>query len=95
VLHDRQAQAGAAPDGTRSRCIHLVEALEDALQVLWRDADAVVLDAQHHRGAILFGAEADRHPSAGRGKLDGVLDEVSQDQVEQPAVTFEGHRRIG
>ena len=42
MLHDREAEAGAA-DGTAVGLVDAEKALPDAVQILLRDADAVIL----------------------------------------------------
>src|SRR2546423_7643271 len=85
LARDRQAKAIAA--GARTRLVHLVEALEDALSVLGRDVRASVVDGQDgcprraalaQRGTDTSALDHDRHPDAAgrRSELEGVLEQV-------------------
>src|ERR1700730_13303586 len=77
-LADAEAQAVASGLGpTRSGLVGSIEPLENARQVLRRDADAAVLDAQPRAAMIGLGAERYVDLSRGGGKLDGVVDEVA------------------
>src|SRR5690242_3716217 len=49
--HNRQSQAAAAGRGV-ARAIHAIEAVEDALPVLRRDAGAAIGDAHAHEVAL-------------------------------------------
>src|SRR5689334_2852768 len=69
VAHDRQAQARAA-SGPAAGAVDAVEALEDAVAIARRDADAVVGHGQLDVVAVVAGA--DLHRRAGIGVLDGV-----------------------
>ena len=58
ALHDGQAQADAA-EAARGGAVHLVEAVEDLADLVARDADAAVADAD-------LGRRAARRPPPGR-----------------------------
>src|SRR5262249_38270492 len=72
---DREADSGSA-GATGHRAVDAIEAIEDALGVLGRDADAVIADAEGDRAAVGGGVEDD--PAGVRRVLDGVLDQVAQ-----------------
>ena len=79
-----------APPCVRLRpAVHREELLEDPVVVLGGDADAVV--AHGHARVLPVGAQPHRHVPAPGRELDGVLDQVVQEQVEQALVT--GQRR--
>jgi len=75
VLDDRQAETGAAGRAVACR-IDPVEALEDVMEGLLRDACAVVGDLEHHAVPIATSSEA--HGTAGWRVLQGVVDEIAQ-----------------
>ena len=71
-------QTEAATDG---RFVRLLEAVEDAVQSLGRDADAVVADLDGHVVAVV--PRADRDGATFGRELDGVLEEIGED-LPQP-----------
>jgi hypothetical protein len=78
--HDGQADAGAFPVGAGS-----FEYAEDALLVMFGNADAVVLDPQADcvtggRGVTTeaVAPDANPRPGAGFGELDGVAQEIGE-----------------
>ena len=81
MLGDGEPQA--RPDG-RPRLVHLVEPLEDARQVILRDARASVGHGEVREPAIWHHADLDL--AAGRGELDGVVDECQQDVLHAGTV---------
>lgn len=88
MFDDGQAQARTTGGAGAGR-VHAVEALEDALPVLLRDADALVghgyLDeVPAGRGDA---AARDADPGPGRGVVDRVLDEVAEGGGELAAVS--------
>src|SRR5271154_6214658 len=73
---DGEAEAGAA-HGAGVGGVDLVEALEDALELVGGDAAALIADLDFGLvGVDAAGAEVDL--GAGRGELDGVGDEVGE-----------------
>ena len=100
MLDDRQPEPGAA-GRPRPRRVGPVEALEDALEVPLRDADALVADGDLHLAVAAAGA--DRHPGADRAVGHRVVDQVDQrrDQLGlaaahgQPALAAGHHRDAG
>ena len=83
VLDDRQSQACAAR-GARARGVRPVEALEDAVQVVGRNPDALVLDVDLHHAAV--GARGDSHPGVIRRIRDRVAHEIAQGREDLLAV---------
>src|SRR5688500_9519871 len=69
VLHDCQSQPGAAPRAAATGSADLVEALEHAIDVFWRDADARVRDAQRHRARRARPRRRPRPPAPSRAHL--------------------------
>src|ERR1035441_9982728 len=76
VLDDRKAQTGA-PHLARPRLVHTIEALEDARQVLGRNPDTAVGNADSHPAS---GQTAGLHPDfpAPAVELDGVIQQVHE-----------------
>src|ERR1700686_1933714 len=68
VAHDRQPEARALTVAL-ARAVRLPEALEDAVQVRWINADAGVAAAQHH-AALKSRCGVDVDAAAGRRELD-------------------------
>src|SRR5580658_3512575 len=79
VLDDGKAQAGAA-QGARSRFVDAVEALEDARQILGRDADAGVSDQDVDLSVP--GSHLDLDFTARPVELDGVIKQIDKDLLQ-------------
>ena len=75
---DRQAQAGPARLAGAGG-VGAPEAVEDVLEVLGRDPDAVVAD--EHRDRIVVGRDGDLDGRA-LAVFDGVVQEIAQDPVD-------------
>src|SRR5262249_4224044 len=73
--------------------VELAERLEDALDVLFRNADAGVGDGEH--GGVAEAPDADLDRSAGRGELHGIAGEIDDDLPEAALVAADGDRRRG
>src|ERR1041385_2742982 len=87
VARQREAQAGAA--ATRAPAeFRLIELVEDALEVVGRDADALVADIDAHRvdadrrGRARHVAGVQRHRAAVRRELHRVREQVEEDLLE-------------
>ena len=80
VLYDRKAEAGAA-DLLGVALVNAVEALENALLLLGRNADAVILDRQQRRAALAPDVDFDK--AAGAVVFDGVFAEIVNYRVEK------------
>ena len=91
AAHERQADAESALRSPR-RSIDLHEHVEHLRQRVRRDADAVVLDADH-RLAVLA-ARADRDAAAVIGVLRGVVEQVGED-LRQPHRIAADEQRLG
>jgi len=76
--HDEQAEAEPL-DAALHVEAGAVEGLEDAAQVLARDADAAVLDGDA-QPAVGLGAGHDAHAHLAGGVLDRVVEQVAEDQ---------------
>src|ERR671915_1780104 len=85
---DVQAQPRAA-DAAEHLRVEAVELLEDARQLLGRDAEALVQHAETHHAVGRLRAELD--PAAVGGVLDRVLDEVDEDLSHAILVGRDGH----
>src|SRR5689334_25449562 len=75
VLDDSEAESGAA-GLARAAAIDAIEALGEPRDMLRRDAEAGVLDAE--KGTVVAVAPAERHLAAGRRVADGVADQVAE-----------------
>jgi hypothetical protein len=90
VLRDRQppddeeADADAAEAAAVTR-LALHEPLEDPLVVAWGDADALIFDV--HLDQRAHGAAAHRDGPAGRRVLEGVLEQLADDDVRGHRIT--------
>ncbi len=73
-----EPEAGAA-ELAGGRAVHLVEALEDPLQLAFGDARAVVLHLEGHE--VLPGLGAHGHAAGRRGELEGVGEQVGGDDL--------------
>src|SRR6476620_5346973 len=93
VAHDGQAQAGAARLPAAGP-VDAVEALEDAVEVARRDADAVVPHDDVDPRAVRMGGHLDG--AAGVGVLHAVLDQVGHRRHELAAIAdgIEPARRL-
>ena len=101
LLGDAEAEAGA-PEFPRLQLVSLVEALEDLLLLVVRDADARVLHADHEPFVVGLGRGRAPSRKGGEGshfcpqgdatfqrELDGVADEVDEDLVEAAGVAHQ------
>ena len=87
---DRQAQAAAAAVARR---VGLVEALEDALEPVGRDARTAIRDRQDDRVApSAASADLDRRA---RRVLAGVVEQVAEDPLEPARVGLDHERLVG
>jgi len=86
VADDRQPQSGAS-----HRCVAAtVEALEDAIALVFRNARAVVLDFEADR---IAGHDAHGDAAAAAAMRDGVVDEVGDQLAQQQRVAAHANRR--
>ena len=85
ILHDGEAEACAA-NTAAAALVNAVETLEDAGQVRRSDAYAVVAEAEHPAVIGLFGTDVDGGTLA--GIVDGVVDEVAEDTVDERRVAL-------
>src|SRR5260370_35134000 len=84
----RGCQSQAAAEGAVFRLLHAIKAVEDALQVLRRDASALIGDAEAHLGGALFKPDGD---AAAQGRVDdGVVSPSSDDRPNTQRATLEG-----
>ena len=96
VLDDREAQAGAA-GGARAGAVHAEEPLEDPLQLVLRDADALILHGDLDHPVLMAHRDAD--PRARLRVGDRVRDQVGQGSDQhrggavdtQPAAPADAH----
>ena len=86
LAHEVEADAGAS-DPPGDPAVDHVELLEDPLQVLGCDPDPAVLDLQGH--LALVGPSAHHHPASRLAVLDGVVDQLAHDLVDQAAVALQ------
>ena len=77
VLHDREPE----PDPLARAAAHLVELLEDVLEILLRDADALVRHRDLDRDGVLDRLDEDAR--AARRELDRVADEVDENLLHE------------
>ena len=91
VLDDREAEAGAA-GGAVPRRVDAVEPLEDAVELVRRDADALVGDADVDGGVVAGRGDHDRGALGRVG--DGVGDQVAHRHGDLLAVA-EQHEPLG
>src|SRR3981189_1749837 len=77
---DRQPEAGSFVPPLIGLA-RLEEGTTDPLEIVGRDADAVIGDAKHQPRALDTGGN--RHPAAALGELDGVGHEVQHDLLER------------
>src|SRR5687767_4978136 len=76
AVHQRQAETEPA-EATRRRRVALAEVVEDRLQPVGGDPDALVGDADLHHGGIgIRRAGTERDLAAPGGVLDGVVDQL-------------------
>ena len=80
---DREAEARALMR-LGELAFHLLERTAEVLQGVGRDADAGILDGDHH--GLAGGAAAHRDAAAVGGELHGVRQEVEQDLLDRAAV---------
>ena len=85
-LTDRQPETGA-PGATRPPRVDAVKAIEDAGQMLGRDARTGVADP--HDGPTVLTDEVDRDRSAGLGIADRVVDQVQRELLEPVRIAFD------
>ena len=78
-LAERQPNADSA-EATGGRAIHLVEAIEDMRQLVAGDANSLVGDSNHRLAVLRPGPHQDL--PAFRAKLDGVIEQVANDQFQ-------------
>ena len=90
VLDDGESQAGPA-DLTAAPLIDAVEAFEDAVHVLFRDADAIVRETEVVEFRIFLVA-THREMDAFARIRDRVVVEVAEDRVEQRIIAID--RRV-
>ena len=95
ALHDRKAETGPFVTALIGLAA-LEERRTDALEIVGRNADAGVADAQRELRARHRGGH--RNLAAALGELDGVGDEIEHDLLEGPGIA--GHdrqilRRVG
>ncbi len=84
----RGCQSQAAAEGAVFRLLHAIKAVEDALQVLRRDASALIGDAEAHLGGALFKPGGD---AAAQGRVDdGVVEQLIDDLLNTQRVTLDG-----
>ena len=88
---DREAEAGPA-HFPRSRFVNAVEPIENLVEVLFRNADAAVLNL-NQRGAVVS-LNGERNMSAIRCVLNRVIDQI-QKQLSQPASVSHNRHRVG
>src|SRR5688500_4196108 len=86
LSRDGEAQTEAAPLGGD-------EVLEDCGEALRRDTAAAVLDPD--QDAVRSRLRLDDDHAAGRGRLDGVENEVAVDAAEREHVPFDEQRLCG
>ncbi len=84
LLHDGQAQAGAA-GGARARFIYAVEAFEDAFQIFAGNALPCIGNREAD-AAVGCGAAFDANFAAGFVELHGVIEKVDHDLFQAEAV---------
>ena len=89
LLGDAEAKAGMGAELLAGRTL-AVEALEDRLQLVGRNARSLVLDLRHHPGALARGAQ--RHGPARGAEGHRIGDQVAEDLPE--AALQPGHREI-
>ncbi len=87
---DGQAQAGAAHFAGGGG-IHLRELLEDSLQMIVRNADTRIFDADKHMVVFTRGADGD---FATLGKFDGVVDQVDHHLADADLIGVDLHFMI-
>ena len=83
LLRDGQAEARAARLA-RTGLVHAVEAVEQARQVLFGDADAVVRDADEDVRAARADLQVD--PAAVGRVFDGVRDDIRDDLLDASGI---------
>ena len=84
VARQRQAESGAATPRAAS-LLGLVELVEDALQLVGGDADALVCDVDAHSVGVGH-RHVDGHRPAARRELDGVRQQIEEDLLQAPFV---------
>src|ERR1700737_3488899 len=85
---DREAKSGTL---VRPSWVRLVKALEDSIQIVGRDPDAIVGDGQQHGRIVL--PEPDFHRATWLGELDPVVDQDPQELDDGVCVALDG--RVG
>ena len=86
--HERKADSETAA-GARQRSIHLVEQLEDVLQVFGGQADTIVAHTQHHLPTLLGEIHLDATTRV--GVFGRVVEQVRNDLLETRGVTVDTH----
>ena len=85
----------APPRVGAAHAVAAVEALEDALEILGRDARTLVVDLERHRAAARRGRRAQRDAPGPRRVAHRVLDEVHDDLVDALGVARDDAARRG
>src|ERR1700676_594409 len=88
AFHDRQPEAGAFVPPLVGLA-GLEEGIPDPLEIVGRDADTGIGDAQQQPRALDGGGN--RYPAAALGELDGIGDKVQHDLLERARIA--GHDR--
>ena len=85
ILHDGQSEARSA-NAAAATLVNAVETLEDAGEVLWSEAHAVVAEAERPAVVRLLGTDVDSGALA--GIVDGVIDKVAEDAVDERGIAL-------
>src|SRR5262245_29437259 len=83
VAADVQAEADGLDRATAG--LDAIETLEQALEVLGRDADALIADA-YAQQALFVGADAGAHVATARRVFDGVVDQIGEHLLDAHGV---------